>query len=209
MIFFFLKGGFLCSTYSFSVQAQFVLLQSCPDRRSACNAHLRCQQLCVQTVDKRWQTCSVRRQAQPPRRQQNIVHQHPGPHRLGRVHLQRQQRFKLWFWFSQMQPPSLQLVLAFYRCGYTVDSVVRTLSSSSSPSRWTRPPTVVQRSAKGKFEESIRLICSADLLPQATFSWTFKSTMTHNNVYYIDEQEEEDRQKHRHWPGSLRTPQAT
>lgn len=147
---FFLKGVFLCSAYSFSVQAQFVLLQSCPDRRSVCNAHLWCQQLCVQTVDKRWQTRSVRRQVQPPWWQQDIVHQPPGPHRLGRVHLQRQQWFKLWFWFSQMQPPSLQLVLAFYRCGYTVDSVVRTLSSSSSPSRWTRPPDCFPAISKGQ-----------------------------------------------------------
>lgn len=33
--------------------------------------------------------------------------------------------------------------------------------------------------------------------------------MTHSNVYYIDEQEEEDHQKHCHRPGNLRTPQAT
>lgn len=82
--FFFKNGIFLCSVSIFNVQAQFVLSKCCPNRRSVCQARLWCRHLCVQTVDER-------------------VHQPPGPHRLGGVHLQRQQRLKLWF--SQMQHP--------------------------------------------------------------------------------------------------------
>lgn len=99
---------FWCSVPSFSVQAQFVLSQFCPDRRSVFKAHLRCWQLCVQSVEERRQTCGVWRQVQLPRCQQTVVNQPPGPQRLGRVRLHCQQRFKLWV--SKMQPPNLLLV---------------------------------------------------------------------------------------------------
>lgn len=97
----FKNGIFLCSVSIFNVQAQFVLSKCCPNRRSVCQARLWCRHLCVQTVDERWLACGVRWEI--PWQQHNVVHQPPGPHRLGRVHLQRQQRLKLWF--SQMQHP--------------------------------------------------------------------------------------------------------
>lgn len=101
--FFFLNGIFLCSVSIFNVQAQFVLSKCCPNRRSVCQARLWCRHLCVQTVDEGWRGCGVRWEIQPPWQQHNGVHRPPGPHRLGRGHLPRQQRLNLWF--SQMQHP--------------------------------------------------------------------------------------------------------
>eukprot|EP00066_Takifugu_rubripes_P015010 XP_011604276.1 PREDICTED: carcinoembryonic antigen-related cell adhesion molecule 1-like [Takifugu rubripes] len=52
-------------------------------------------------------------------------------------------------------------------------------------------PTVLQLPAKAELEERVRLICSADSLPEATFYWTFKSTTIRSHIYHIDELEEE------------------